>query len=99
MTMKFEQLIELASKCEPDTEAAQLGFQTRLAARIRELRAVESTGIPLFSSWLWRVSWGLVPLVIAGVAWFLVVSQGLSLPAGTDGVFGQLTALVPGDLL
>ena len=100
--MEFERLLRLASEHEPDTQAAQLGFETRLAAGLRALRETpnDGGGALLFSRWLWRTSFGLAPLVIVGVVfWFFLLSQGLSLPAGTDDVFGQLTALIPGDLL
>lgn len=100
--MEFEQLLRLAREHEPDTQAAQLGFETRLSAGLRELRETSegSGGALLFSRWLWRTSFGLAPLVIAGVVfWFFLLSQGLSLPAGTEDVFGQLTALLPGGLL
>lgn len=99
--MKFDRLLQFASEHEPDTAAAQLGFETRLRARLAELRDAPDTGAAavLFSRWLWRVSFGLAPLIAAGVVfWFFLLSQGLSLPAGTDGVFSQLTALFPGDL-
>ena len=99
--MNFDRLLQLASEHEPDTAAAQLGFETRLRAHLRELREAPDTGTAaiLFSRWLWRASFGLAPLVVAGVVfWFFLLSQGLSLPAGTDDVFSQLTALLPGGL-
>lgn len=96
--MNFDQLIQRASEHEPDTAAAQLGFHTRLNANLAAIRerGDDPAGFLLFTRWLWRASWGLAPLVAAGfVVWFLLLSQGLSLPAGTDDIFGQLTALLP----
>jgi len=95
---EFEKLIALAREHRPGEEfAAAFGFETRLLARLRELR--ETGGEPggfsaVFSNWLWRTSWGLTPVVTA-LAIFLVLSHGLALPEGAGDLVHRFTSLLP----
>lgn len=92
--MTYEEIIELARQHDPGADAVLPGFETRLSARIRELRTeAETAGV--FASWFWRASLGLTPVATA-VAVFLLVSHGFSLPDGADSLLGQLTTLLPG---
>lgn len=97
---KFEELIPLAAEYEPDTAAAELGFETRLMAQLREMR--ETNGGSLFeliASWSWRSAFGLTPVVVAAVVFFFAVhGLSLSLPAGSEEFVGYLAAWLPGDL-
>jgi hypothetical protein len=93
--MNCEELIELARQHRPDPGG--LGFETRLRARLRELRTeAETTGV--FAKWLWRASWGLTP-VTTGLAVVFLVSNGFSLPAGAESILTHLAAFLPGGTL
>jgi hypothetical protein len=90
--MNCEELIELARQHRPDP--GDFGFETRLRARLRELREeAETTGV--FARWLWRASWGLTP-VTTGLAVLFLISHGLTLPAGAESILAHLAAFLPG---
>ena len=60
----FEALIESAAAHAPDTAAAELGFETRLMARIRELRDSGSGSLfEVLATWSWRSAFGLSPFL------------------------------------
>ena len=92
----FDTLLELARQHEPDLEPRP-GFDTRLRARIRELReGGESPNVfPLFTRWLWRASWGLSP-VVALLALLLVFFYGIGLPDGAGSLVFHLAEWIPG---
>jgi hypothetical protein len=93
--MEYEALIELARQHHPDH--GNLGFETRLRARLRELRAeAETTGV--FAKWLWRASWGLTP-VTTTLAIIFLVSNGFSLPDGAESILSHLAAWLPSGTL
>lgn len=95
----FETLMALASEHRPDAEPGP-GFDTRLQARIRELR--EASGdlgtsfSALFTQWLWRTSWGLTP-VVAILVLFFALFYGLNLPEGAGSLVYHLANLLPVD--
>ncbi|MCB1235935.1 MAG: hypothetical protein KDM91_12775 [Verrucomicrobiae bacterium] len=62
----WETLITRAAAHRPDTAAAELGFETRLMARLREMRRLSEDGfLEVFSKWLWRGALGLWPGAVA----------------------------------
>ncbi len=96
----FDTLLTLAREHRPDLGPGP-GFDTRLQARIRALRdeATDLGGFSaLFTNWLWRTSWGLTPLV-AILALFFTLSNGLSLPEGAESIVNHLASLLPTDNL
>ena len=99
-TRKYDELVQLAADHEPDTASVELGFETRLMARLREMR--ETNGGSLFeiiASWSWRSAFGLTPVVAAALVFFFVVHGiSLTLPAGTEEFVGYLAAWLPSDL-
>jgi len=99
-TTEFDKLIESAAAFEPNTAAAELGFETRLMARIRELR--ENGGGSLFevvATWSWRSVFGLTPVVLGALVFFFVAhGASLSLPAGTQEFVGYLAGWLPSEL-
>lgn len=99
-TNKFEELIESAAEYAPDTAAAELGFETRLMARIRELRDNGNGSLfEVVASWSWRSAFGLTPVVLAALVFFFVAhGASLSLPAGTQEFVGYLAGWLPSDL-
>ena len=89
-------LLELASGHEPDL-VPRPGFETRLRARIRELREQEDAlgaVFPIFSKWLWRTSLGLTP-VAALLALFFALVYGIGLPEGADSLLWQFSEWIP----
>lgn len=75
----FEELLALAREHRPDTSRAELGFEARLMARIREAR--QSGGASLWDealSWVWRSAAGLAPVVAVMLVWFFL-AHGLRL--------------------
>ena len=94
----FENLIESAREHEIDTSAAEFGFETRLAATIRDLKSSESSFLDVFGSWLWRSGLGLTPVVVLLIA-LAVLSNGLSIPEGSDGLVSYVVDALPGTTL
>jgi len=93
--MNYDDLIDLARQHRPDP--GDFGFETRLRTRLRELRTeAETAGV--FANWLWRVSWGLTP-VMTGLAILFLISHGLTLPAGAESIVAHLAAFLPGAAL
>ncbi len=93
----FDALLELARQHEPDAEPRP-GFDTRLRARIRELRVAggePAAAFPLFTRWLWSASWGLSP-VAALLALLLALFYGFSLPEGAGTLVFHLADWIPG---
>lgn len=96
----YDELIEQAALYRPDTERAQLGFDTRLMARIRELRAGgNGSFFEIFAEWSWRSAFGLAPLAV-GAAVLLIAVHGasLSLPEGSEDIVGYFASWIPVDL-
>jgi len=81
MSDHLDNLFAAARQAKPDTSRAELGFETRLTAR---LRAERSAPVPWFA-----VSWRLVPVfaavVIALGAWNLT-GNGADLPTALGGM-------------
>ena len=93
----FDALFELAREHRPEM-TPRPGFETRLEARIRELReagADSAAVLPLFTQWLWRTSWGLSPVVVL-LTLFVVLMYGFDLPDGAGSVIFHLTEWLPG---
>ena len=76
---KYDELIELARECQSDTTRAELGFEARLMARIREHRQNGTSSIwDEAVSWVWRSAAGVAPLVAILLVWFFV-SHGVDI--------------------
>lgn len=94
--MNFETLIARAREHQPDPERP--GFETRLRARIAELRrAREADTAGLFTAWLWRASLGLAPVVLA-LALSVFLTHGFAPPLDAADALVQLAGWLP-DLL
>ncbi|MCB1079050.1 MAG: hypothetical protein KDM63_07370 [Verrucomicrobiae bacterium] len=90
--MNYDDLIDLARQHEPGGSLP--GFETRLRARISELRHSDDAS-RVFSLWLWRASWGLTPVATA-LTVVLFVFHGTSIPDGADSILHHLAAYLPG---
>ena len=94
--MNFETLIEHARQHRPDPDRP--GFETRLRARIAELRrSREADAAGLFAAWLWRASLGLTPIA-AALALVVFLTHGFALPADAGSVLAHLAGWLPGSL-
>lgn len=96
MNTSFDDLMALARQHRPESQPRP-GFDTRLGARIRDLRATgESEAFfPLFCDWLWRASWSLTPIT-ALLALFFALHYGIALPDGAGALVTHLTHFLPG---
>ncbi len=90
----FESLVRLAAEHTPDTSRAELGFETRLMARLRETSAAGRENVLSFWDELQRWAWGgaasLAPVAIVLGAW-LWFSSGTSLSPFSYDAVSQLT--------
>jgi len=98
----FADTLALAREYSPDTAAAEFGFNSRLSARIAELRREgEAPGRSLWDeaiAWLWGGAAGAAPIVAGLAIWFFVahgLDLHLSLDTGFDSLLDQLTAYFP----
>lgn len=98
----FTEMLTLAREDRIDTSRAEFGFETRLAARIAELRrAGEAPDRNLWDeaiAWLWGGAAGAAPLVAGLAIWFALV-YGLDFrsgeSSGLDSIYHHLSAYLP----
>ena len=79
---KLDRLFKAARAARPDTSAVEIGFETRVVARIRERREKRSP----WHTWLRR----LVPAFTA-VVLILIISSLLIEPDSSQDVFAAIT--------
>ncbi|NNE93212.1 MAG: hypothetical protein HKN23_16335 [Verrucomicrobiales bacterium] len=94
MKPDFDILLQDARDHLPDTSAAELGFETRLRAQIRELSRPPAF-LDEFAAWLWRSTLGLIPVLGVLVALFLLSSSLNDIPSQADGLIAYLTHAIP----
>jgi len=93
MKQTFEKLIEAARVHEIDTGAAELGFETRLLATLRDLNS-ETGFLDFFGNWLWKSTFVLAPLV-AILMLFAFVTNGPALPSGASNMLTYVVDSLP----
>ena len=93
---EYESLTVLARSYRPDTGAVELGFETRLMARLRSMSPAggDDDFFETFTAWLWRSVFGLSPIA-AAAALFFVFSYGLSMPAEAQEIADHLASWLP----
>jgi hypothetical protein len=93
---EYESLMARARSYRPDTSAAELGFETRLMARLREMSSAGGADefAEMFTAWLWRSVIGLIPIAAAAAVLF-VLSYGLSMPAEAHEFADHLASWLP----
>lgn len=93
MKPTIEKLIAAARAHEIDTGAAELGFETRLLATLRELKS-ETGFLDIFGNWLWKSSFVLAPAV-AVLILFAFLSNGPALPSGASNMLTYVVDSLP----
>jgi len=97
---QFEATLKRARDYRPDTSRAEFGFETRLSARLAELRREGITPAGSFwdeaLTWLWGGAAGTAP-VVAGLAVWFFVANGLNihLDSNLGSLFQHLTSYLP----
>ena len=93
---EYQSLMALARSHCPDTSAAEMGFETRLMARLRA--GTPAGGLDefaeVFAAWLWRSIFGLFPVAAAG-AIFFGLSYGFSMPAEAREIAAHIAGWLP----
>ena len=97
---EFEDTLALARDFQADTSRAEFGFETRLAARLADLRREGlSPAGNLWDealTWLWGGAAGTAP-VVAGLAVWFFIANGLNihLDSNIGSLFHHLTSYLP----
>ena len=93
MKPTFEKLIVAARAHEIDTGAAELGFETRLLAMLRDVKP-ETGFLDFFGNWLWKSTFALAPLV-AILMLFTFITNGPVLPSGASNMLSYVVDSLP----
>lgn len=75
MNDKLDKLFAAARTAKPDTARTELGFETRLLARLR----AERTGDASWFAWAWKLAPVLAAVVVALGAWEFASADGSDL--------------------